>query len=481
MATVLDRIQRASRHRRRRADERPAHVRLDIQGLRMVAVVLVIVDHLFGWPRGGFIGVDVFFVISGFLITGILFRDAEKLGRVSFLAFYRRRIRRIVPAATLTLTAICVAALVLFNISRATTTWWDSLWAFLFASNWRFALQGTNYFTADGPISPVRHFWSLSVEEQFYFVWPAIIAVIVFVVARKALSGGARRTIAGAIMAVLVGASFAWALVNTANDPAWSYYSTFTRAWELGFGALIAIFAANMAKIPNLVRPVISWLGLALILFGAFWITENIGFPGPWAIIPVAGSALVIIAGAGAETPVRFLLPITNPVSVIIGDLSYSLYLWHWPVIIFLGVYTEPAGWQFYACALGLTTALATLAYYFVEQPILTSSWLKPRGEQEWRSGHRSQRSLQRRLPRSLAARLTFTMTPSRSKAALIGCAFLAVGLGALAALPPQVPKYISAAAVDAPAGDANLKLPPAVSALQERLAMAAKAQEWPV
>jgi len=464
----------------RRARRQVSGRRLDIQGLRMVAVVLVMLDHVFGWPRGGFIGVDVFFVISGFLITGILLRDAEKIGHVSFIGFYRRRIRRIVPAATLTLAAIAVTAELMFSRSRAVTTWWDTVAAFFFCSNWRFAIQGTDYFNAGGPISPVRHFWSLSVEEQFYFVWPAVMAVVVFLATRKAMSLNARHRIAGAIMAVLVAGSFGWAIINTASSPNWSYFSTLTRAWELGFGALLAIFASSMCKIPDVIRPALAWIGLATIAFGAFWITEDIGFPGPWAIVPVVGSGLVLAAGTGGA--VRFLLPITNIASVTVGDLSYSLYLWHWPVIIFLGSFIEPAGWQYYVAAIGITAALSTFAYYFVEQPILGSSWLKPRDQQSWRDEARHSRDRWGSIQRSLKARFTFEMTPGRQIAGLVGAALLLLASGGLLAVPKQPPAYISAAAVDAsaPQAENGKPLPPALADLQQKIKDAVKAQSWP-
>jgi peptidoglycan/LPS O-acetylase OafA/YrhL len=450
--------------------------RLDIQGMRAVAVLLVILDHTVGWPRGGFIGVDVFFVISGFLITGILLRDAEESGHVSILNFYRRRVRRIVPAATLTLAAIAVAAWLMFSPRRAADTWWDTVSAFFFISNWRFAIQGTDYFTADGPLSPVRHFWSLSVEEQFYFVWPAVMAIVVFVAARFGLRG--RHRIAGTIMALLVGVSFWWALVDTAARPTWAYFSTLTRAWELGFGAFIAIVAATMSKIPDALRPVLAWLGLAAIVFGAWWITEDMGFPGPWAAVPVLGTGLVIIAGTGGTT--RFLRPITNPVAVIIGDLSYSLYLWHWPVTIFLGTYLDQ-GWQFYVCALALTAGLSTLAYYFVEQPILESSWLKPKDEQTWRERAHHSSSPWRRMRYNLTARFTFQLTGVRQVAALSGVVFLVAGLAALAMVEKRAPTYISKADIAAldPVDD-TASQHPAIAALQEQIEDAVVADAWP-
>lgn len=480
MATALQSDRVTSRRRRRRGSRGRAQLRLDIQGLRAVAVALVILDHLFGWPRGGFVGVDVFFVISGFLITGVLLRDSERLGHVSFVEFYRRRVRRIVPAATLTLVAIAGTAAIMFSPSRAMAIWQDSIAAFFFVSNWRFAIEGTDYFTADGPLSPVRHFWSLSVEEQFYFVWPAVMAAIVFLVARKALGAGARRWIAGAIMTLLVAVSFAWAVVDTGHNPAWSYFSTLTRAWELGFGALIAIFAASMSAIPDPARPVLAWLGLGLIVFGAFWITEDVGFPGPWATVPVLGSALVIVAGTGGA--VRYLRPITNRVSVTIGDLSYSLYLWHWPVIVFLGTYMEPAGWRYYIAALGFIAAFSTLAYYYLEQPVLGSSWLKPRADQNWRPRRRRRDTRMKAFGRNLKSRFTFELTRSREVAALIGILCLAVGLGVLAAGPRHVPAYIAREALFVPPGaDADAApLPPALASFQALIKDAVTAQTWP-
>jgi len=446
----------------------------------MVAVVLVMLDHVFGWPRGGFIGVDVFFVISGFLITGILLRDAEKIGHVSFVQFYRRRVRRIVPAATLTLAAIAVAAALMFSRTRAATTWWDTVAAFFFSSNWRFAIQDTDYFNSDGPISPVRHFWSLSVEEQFYFVWPAVMAIVVFVVTRKAMSLSARHRIAGTIMAAIVAASFTWAVIDTANNPNWSYFSTLTRVWELGFGALLAIFAANMSGIPDAIRPALAWAGLALITFGAFWITEDIGFPGPWAIMPVIGSALVLAAGTGG--PARFLWPITNVGSVTVGNLSYSLYLWHWPVIIFIGSFMNPAGWPYYVAVLGITAALSTLAYYFVEQPILASSWLKPRDQQRWRAQAPRCHDSWPTIQRSMKARFTFELTSDRRIAGLVGVVLLLPASIGLLAVPKEPPAYFSAAVVDAPAPESENSKPlsPAVADLQQKIKDAVKAKSWP-
>ncbi|WP_162237669.1 acyltransferase family protein [Agreia sp. Leaf244] len=183
--------------------------RRDIQGLRMVAVVVVIFDHLIGWPTGGFIGVDVFFVISGFLITGLLLREHDRSNTISFIGFYKRRIRRILPAATLVLVVTVVVAFVVFNVSRATQTFWDGIWSFFFAANWRFASAGTDYFQADGPVSPLQHFWSLAVEEQFYFVWPWLMLLIFILGGRAAKwnTKAAHRAIGIAMVIITAGHS----------------------------------------------------------------------------------------------------------------------------------------------------------------------------------------------------------------------------------------------------------------------------------
>ncbi|MFC9836874.1 acyltransferase family protein [Rhodococcus sp. NPDC127530] len=365
--------------RRRKGQESKAHQRLDIQGLRMVAVMLVVLDHLFAWPRGGFIGVDVFFVISGFLITGSLMHTFEKTGRISFPSFYRRRIRRIVPAATLVLVVTVVAAYALFSESRFKSTALDAVSGFFFVSNWRFGLEGTDYFTAEGPVSPLQHYWSLSVEEQFYFVWPAVILAIGLVVSRNAWSKKIRLALSAGVMGVAVAGSFTYSVIDTASNPTWAYFSTFTRVWELGVGALMAITISYFDRIPDKLRPVIAWSGLAAILVGAFAITEEGGgFPAPWAAVPVVGAALII--GAGVSGQHRFLQILTNRVSTYVGDISYSLYLWHWPVIIMLGVLMD-RGTYYFATALFLMFGLSIASYHFFENPIRASNWLGSRAE----------------------------------------------------------------------------------------------------
>lgn len=367
--------------------------RTDVQGLRALAVVAVILDHLFGWPVGGFVGVDVFFVISGFVITGTLLRDHERTGTISFLSFYKRRIKRILPASVLVLLVTVIAAFLLYSTSRFQQTLADAWSAFFFVGNWRFAAAGTDYFAASGPVSPLQHFWSLAVEEQFYFVWPWIMIAIFALSARSIhISRIDARRAVGMAMIVLVVASLTWALWESTSNPSVAYFSTFSRAWELGVGALIAVFSRHCSRIPTALRTILGWVGLIMIVVSFFTVSEGGGFPAPWALFPVLATALVILAGTGGSQP--YLWPITNPVANWLGDTSFSLYLWHFPVIILLEVLITPPDPQYYILAVLLTGALATASFYGVEQPIRGSSWLSGLSKTErWNLRRRRQQT----------------------------------------------------------------------------------------
>ncbi|KMO80463.1 O-acetyltransferase OatA [Mycolicibacterium obuense] len=341
----------------------------------MVAVLTVFANHLWDWPRGGFVGVDVFFVISGFLITGNLLRDAEKRGTVSFRHFYWNRVRRIVPAATVVLLLTYAAAILVFLPFRAQQVGVDAWWAFIFMANWHFGLIGTDYFAAAQSVSPIQHYWSLSIEEQFYFVWPALIFLISLLVLRKTWSHAKRMQLAGIVMAVIVALSLGWALYQSLNDAAWAYFDTFSRVWELGVGAILATSVGLLARIPTGLRPVVSWTGLALIGASLLLINDgSAGFPAPWAMLPVAGAALVIAAGVGIEPLYQAFL--RNPVSGYIGDISYSLYLVHWPVIVLLGTLMD-AGWAYSVSAVAMSFGLAIASYHFLENPLRKADWSK--------------------------------------------------------------------------------------------------------
>jgi len=335
----------------------------------MVAVLSVFAFHLTGSPRGGFVGVDVFFVISGFLITGNLLRTASKHGNISFSRFYWNRIRRIVPAATLVLILTWIVSMLVFQPFRAHQVGIDAFFAFIFMSNWRFAMEKTDYFGAYDAISPIQHYWSLSVEEQFYFVWPALIFVISLVVLRKAAGDSFRMRLTGTVMALVIATSFAWAVYMTKNAETWAYFDTFSRVWELGTGALLATAVGPLARIPAARKPLLSWAGLGLIAVSFGVIAEgSVGLPAPWMLLPVAGSALVIAAGVGGEPKGQSFL--RNPVSVYIGNISYSLYLVHWPVIVILGSLVTGRDAYFMVTAVAISFGLAIASYHFVENPL---------------------------------------------------------------------------------------------------------------
>ncbi|WP_327022462.1 acyltransferase family protein [Micromonospora sp. NBC_01739] len=350
--------------------------RPDIQGLRAFAVVVVILDHVLGWPAGGFVGVDVFFVISGFLITGLLLTEYDRRGRISFADFYRRRARRILPLAILVLVITYLASSLLFLGDRARSTAWDTLWAALFGANWRFAFTGTDYWQTDGPVSPLQHYWSLAVEEQFYLVWPVLLVVVLSLAARRGRYGGSARWAVGLVLGVVVAGSILFALWEVGHRPTVAYFSTFSRAWELGVGALLALAAPLLARIPAPARPAYQWAGLIGLLVSVLAITAQSPFPVPGAFLAVISTALVIAGGVGGQ---HLMLPLTNRPVRYLGDISYSLYLWHFPLLILLGAALPDSGPTVVVLTLVGTVLLSMLSYHLVEDPIRRSSWLEPR------------------------------------------------------------------------------------------------------
>ncbi|MFD7077977.1 acyltransferase family protein [Nocardioides sp. NPDC059952] len=344
-------------------DKRP-----EIQALRTAAVLGVVLFHL--WPgaiRGGYAGVDVFFVISGFLITSHLVREAAKPGGVRLGAFWARRIRRLLPAALLVLVCGAVATYVLVPEALWQQFLRETVAAAFYVENWQLSWAAVDYLAADDPPSPAQHYWSLSVEEQFYILWPLLIVAAAFLTRRRPERRIA--AIRGVIAAVLV-ASFAASVVITATDGAAAYFVTHTRAWEFAVGGLLAVLPAASSRAPaRWAAPVAvaGWAGLlgALILF-----RESLPFPGWVALLPVLGTALVIWAGAvrGAGAAV-----VGNPVVQWIGTVSYSLYLWHWPLVVVVPATGPVLGtWLREPLILLVTIGLSALSYRFVETPFRT-------------------------------------------------------------------------------------------------------------
>ena len=327
---------------RKEAGTRERGFRPDIQGLRAIAVSLVVVYHLYPSALpGGYAGVDVFFVISGFLITGHLWRGCQKSGRLSLADFWGRRARRLVPAAALVLAVTWGVSYLVLPSSQLATVAQQIRASALYYQNWQLAGDAVNYLQQGSAATPVQHFWSLSVEEQFYIVWPLLFLAALLIARARAGRGpdaAARRTAlahraAFALTAALVAASLAYSVYDTAANPAQAYFVTTTRMWELGAGGLLALLPARLTE--RVARHGwLGWAGLAMIVASQFVLKGSTPFPGWIALLPVGG-ALALIAGGssrGRYSPWR--LTSARPMTFL-GDISYSLYLWHWPVIVF--------------------------------------------------------------------------------------------------------------------------------------------------
>ena len=301
--------------------------RPDLEGLRAVAVLLVVAYHarVPGFA-GGFVGVDVFFVLSGYLITGLLLRELRQSGTISLPAFYARRARRLLPAALLVLFVTLVLAVVVLPPLQVGDVGGDIAAAALYVSNMRFGIQATDYFQAAQAPSPVLHYWSLGVEEQFYLFWPAI----VLLVSHGAVRFG--RRVGLTVIAISI-ASFLLAAWLTGVDEPWAFYLLPTRAWELGIGATLAVGAVRLSAIPGLLGTASGWAGIGLIVLSGVVLSVNTPYPGTAALLPTIGSAFVILAGIRAM-PWGAGRLLSTALPRFLGRISYSLYLWHWPLLI---------------------------------------------------------------------------------------------------------------------------------------------------
>ncbi|MEV7648973.1 acyltransferase family protein [Arthrobacter sp. NPDC089319] len=435
--------------------------RSDIQALRAIAVLLVILDHLVllqklpGGPAGGFIGVDVFFVISGFLITQHLVTEIQKDGRVSFKNFYVARARRILPMALLVILVTIAASALVFWPWQVGGSALDGLWAALFLSNIAFAFRGVDYFSADHH-SIFQHYWSLSVEEQFYIMWPVLITATA-IAAFKRFPAARSLLAVTATVAIL---SFAWAMMETEASPTFAYFSTFSRAFEFALGGMLAILAPRAASIPMRIRPWLSAAGILIIVISVWIIDPTSGFPGPMALTPVTGAVLYIAAGTGSDRPVQ-MWPLRTRLATAIGDASYSLYLWHWPVIMIIAALI-PREIVVIPVALALTVVLSWASYRWVEEPVRNSAWLK-----------RSQR------PRA------FTNGRVTRNVGLMTAALLIVGVGT-AALDFAVRKQVGvgeshgvAAGSQAPQADQPAEAAQLVAELQAMIEQGKRRNSW--
>jgi len=358
--------------------ERHQQFRPDVEGLRAVAILLVVLYHVHpALAPGGYVGVDVFFVISGFLITGQLVRELQTRRRISFLGFYARRARRILPAAMLTVIATAVASALLLNPLAAKRALKDGLSAIYFGANFHFAAQGADYFNAGISPSPVQHFWSLSVEEQFYAAWPLLLLVssLVWLTARRRAREERPRPAMPAVMLALGGvaaASLIFSIHQTATNPSWAYFSILTRGWELAAGAMVALALPHIRRLDRRVAVPLSWAGLGMCALAAASFSDSTPYPGYRALLPVLGAAAVIIGGSPVGVRRRGAEALLGTVPFQrVGAWSYSWYLWHWPALVLApGLLGHPLSeGEAFAVAV-VSLVIAVLSFYLVERPI---------------------------------------------------------------------------------------------------------------
>lgn len=332
---------------------------LEIQGLRALAAVLVLIFHA-KFLSGGFIGVDIFYVISGFLITGLLLKELNTTGRISLKAFYLRRSKRLLPASFLVLFVTAIFAwLVLPPISRGSIGR-DLIATTLYISNYLFAWWENDYQNLNATPSPFIHYWSLAVEEQFYIFWPLLlIALAKLKSARKFVAAFSLVTVTSFVLGVWL----------TIVAPIWAFYSLPTRAWELSVGALIALLPSFRRQSPWLAST-----GAVLLAISAFWLNERTAFPGLYALVPVLGAAALLSSIGAWPRPLKLLA--TNDVSVWLGRISYPLYLWHWPVLVLpIALLSRDLNLWERLAALLVTVILADLTTRFVEEPFRLKSY----------------------------------------------------------------------------------------------------------
>ncbi|MBM6402944.1 acyltransferase [Phycicoccus sp. CSK15P-2] len=348
--------------------------RSDVEGLRAVAVGLVLTYHAGLGPSGGFIGVDVFFVVSGFVITTQVVREVERDSRLSLRTFYARRAKRLLPAAGLVL--LTTAALTWFLAPRTQRGVFglDIAGAAGYVVNWVFAGRSVDYLAEDLEPSPVLHFWSLAVEEQFYLVWPlAILGVLL--VRRRLPYGSIRLALAAGLAVLIIVPTFVWSMVLTAEDPARAFFVTTTRLWEMGIGAFVALGARRWDRLSPGPATALGWLGVAGLGVAAVGYSSATAWPGHAALLPTLSTAAVVVAGFSAHRAGPEVVLGTRPLRWV-GGLSYSLYLWHWPVLRAAEWTLGPLDAASGTIAVLLSVVPAWLSYRLVENPLRHSTWL---------------------------------------------------------------------------------------------------------
>lgn len=342
--------------------------RPELQGLRALACLLVVVYHIWLGRVSG--GVDVFFLISGFLITGQLIRASAR-GGIEFRPMWGRMFKRLFPAALTVLLAAMVAGMLWLPQHRWLQTIKEAVASALYLENWRLAADSVDYFAQHNTASPLQHFWSLSIQGQFYLVWPLLIALVALV-ARKA-----RRSLQVSVAVALVtlfASSLALSVWLTAVNQPLAYFSSLTRVWEFALGGLLALVIERVALRRGL-RIVFGWAGVASLVACGLVLQVGTVFPGYLALWPTLAAAMVIVAGATESRLGADRLLSSRPLEYL-GNISYALYLWHWPVLVFYLVLADRAhiGLIEGTGLIGLSLLLAALTYHLVEQPVRLSA-----------------------------------------------------------------------------------------------------------
>jgi peptidoglycan/LPS O-acetylase OafA/YrhL len=381
--------------------------RPDIEVLRAIAVLAVVISHSKIALASGFIGVDIFFVISGFLITKHLHDEVQKNGTVSIAGFYARRILRILPASVFVVLMTVLAFLIWLSPLQTINYGWDALISSLSGMNYRLAVIGTDYFNSTSLPTPFQHFWSLAVEEQFYFIWPLLILIVAKIFIRKPknalyvsdpkyvdLENENQRIqafekefavvnflkfkiVVTFILVLIIASSLYLSYSITLQSQPWAYFGLHTRAWQLAVGSLLAFYTSTFAKIPNRVAAILSWLGFAGLIAGFIIINEKTIYPGLWSLIPTLSTALIVLAGIN-ETKYSFEnLFNCRPVRWI-GKISYSWYLVHWPLfVIFFYTIGDSLSILQKLGLIILSFLIANLTFLLVENPIRFATWIK--------------------------------------------------------------------------------------------------------
>jgi peptidoglycan/LPS O-acetylase OafA/YrhL len=340
--------------------------RPDIEVLRAVAVVCVVIAHA-GLPlKGGFVGVDIFFVISGFLITQLLFNELQKNNTISLQSFYARRILRILPMSILVLLGTLFLSFLWLSPLQLLNYAYDALFSSFSGLNYRLAATGTSYFNSTTLPTPFQHFWSLCVEEQFYLIWPLLILLISRFVPDRKLFKNVINLILGLIIAVSLFLSYK----ITIDSQSWAYFGLHTRAWQLAIGALVAVNIGLFSNLNNLWVVVGSWFGFGILISSLILINDQTPYPGLWSVLPTVGTVFLIISGVNL-TKFSFESVFSNPITRWIGGISYSWYLVHWPIFIiaFYNIGEKIQSWE-RALLILVSLFVASLCNKFVENPI---------------------------------------------------------------------------------------------------------------